>query len=205
MDKTVSYEKRNDSKDKGKAKKFLTVENMVLISMFAASMAIVSQLSIPMPSGVPVTVQVMGIAMIGTILGWKRGCMAVVVYILVGAVGLPIFSNFRGGLQCLTGTAGGYILAWPVMAVCCGIRIMPEKKVLNLISSIILALIGLMVVEGAGGLQWAMLAGDMTWKDTMAYSVVAFIPKDTVITILGVVLGREIRKILIKAGMTMLE
>lgn len=183
-------------------KKFLTVENMVLISMFAAVMAIISQLSIPMPSGVPVTIQVMGIALIGTVLGWKRGCTAIIVYILVGAVGLPVFSNFRGGLQCLTGTAGGYILAWPVMAACCGFRVFPDNKMWNLIVSIFLALVGLMVVESAGGYQWALLAGDMTWKDTMTYSLAAFIPKDIVITVLGVIIGREIRKIMIKGGMT---
>lgn len=201
MENNVNYTNKRIRHTESGGERFLTTQNMVLISMFAAVMAIISQISIPMPSGVPVTIQVMGIALIGTVLGWKKGCLAVIIYILVGAAGLPVFSGMRGGLQCLTGTAGGYIFAWPVMAVCSGLNLFPQNKKVNLAMSVLLALIGLMVVESAGGYQWAMLAGDMTWKDTMAYSLVAFIPKDMVITVLGVILGREIRKILLKGGM----
>ena len=179
---------------------FFATQNLVLIGMFAALMAVISQLSVPLPTGVPVTIQVMGIALIGAILGWKKGFFAVLVYILVGAAGLPIFANFQGGIQCLVGMAGGYILAWPIMAICCGIRLFPEKKIANLVSSIVLALVGLMIVEFVGAFQWSLLTSEMTLKAIIAYSFVAFIPKDIVITIIGVLLGRQIRKPLVKAG-----
>lgn len=179
---------------------FFTTQNLVLIGMFAALMAVISQLSIPMPTGVPVTIQVMGIALIGAILGWKMGFFAVLVYILVGAAGLPIFANFQGGIQCLVGMAGGYILAWPIMAICCGIRLFPEKRAANLVSSMVLAFIGLMIVEFVGAFQWSLLTSEMTLKAIMVYSFVAFIPKDIVITMIGVLLGRQIRKPLVKAG-----
>ncbi len=179
---------------------FFNTHNLVLVGMFAAVMAVISQLSLPMPTGVPITIQVMGIALIGTILGWKLGFFAVLVYILVGAAGLPVFSGFRGGIQCLVGMSGGYILAWPIMAICCGIRLFPEKKAANLVSSIVLSVIGLMVVEFVGGFQWSLLTSEMTLKAIIAYSFVAFIPKDIVITIIGVLLGRQIRKPLVRAG-----
>ncbi|MCA5010971.1 biotin transporter BioY, partial [Clostridioides difficile] len=69
--------------------------------MFAAVLAVISQLSIPMPTGVPITIQIFGVALIGTVLGWKLGFLATLIYILLGAVGLPVFSNFRGGIQFL--------------------------------------------------------------------------------------------------------
>lgn len=179
---------------------FWAAKNMVLIGMFAAIMAVISQLSIPMPTGVPITIQVMGVALIGAILGWKKGFFAILVYILAGAVGMPVFAGFKGGVQCLVGMTGGYIIGWLIMVICCGIRPFPEKKGINLISSIALALIGLMVVELVGAFQWSLLTSEMNLEAIIAYSLVAFVPKDVVITVIGVLLGKQIRRLLARGG-----
>ena len=163
-------------------------------------MQYLSQISIPLPTGVPVTIQVFGIALIGTVLGWKLGCMATLVYILLGCMGLPVFSNFSGGLQCLTGMTGGYILAWPVMAVLAGIRIKSSRPAVSLLFSMVLSIIGLMAVELAGAFQWSLLTSEMSFQAIVAYSFVAFIPKDIILTILAVLTGLRIRKALVKAG-----
>lgn len=187
-----------DSKEKGK---LFTTQNLVLAGMFAAIMAVISQLSIPMPGGVPITIQVFGIALIGAILGWKLGFFAVLIYILVGAAGLPVFHNFTGGIQSLVGLTGGYILSWPIMAVFCGIHLFPEKKGLSLVSELVLAVTGLMIVEFIGAAQWAFLSSEKTLPAIMIYSFAAFIPKDIVITVLGVLIGRQIKKPMTKAGL----
>jgi biotin transport system substrate-specific component len=168
--------------------------NLVLTGMFAAVLAVISQISIPMPTGVPITIQVFGIALTGVVLGWKLGLSATIAYILLGAVGLPIFSNFQGGVHVLTGMTGGYILGWPVMAVLCGIRPKTANPKINLLLCVVLAVAGLMVVEFTGALQWSFLANDMSLKAILVYSFVAFIPKDIVITILAVFIGKRIQK-----------
>jgi biotin transport system substrate-specific component len=178
----------------------ISTQNLVLVGMFAAVMAVISQISLPMPTGVPITIQVFGIALIGSVLGWKLGGLATIVYILLGAIGLPVFSSFRGGIQSLVGMSGGYILSWPIMAVLSGIRPRCSNPKVSFALSILLSLIGLMIVETIGGLQWAMLSEQKTFTAIMAYSFVAFIPKDTVITILGVIVGNQIRNILKKTG-----
>lgn len=178
----------------------ITTQNLVLTGMFAGILAVISQISIPLPTGVPITVQLFGIALVGTVLGWKLGCMATLVYIILGSIGLPIFANFQGGIQCLVGMTGGYILAWPVMAVLSGIRIQHPNPFVVQAASFILAVTGLMVVELAGGFQWSLLTSDMSFGAIMAYSFVAFIPKDIIITVLAVIVGNQIRKSLIKAG-----
>jgi len=183
-----------------KAERKISTQDMVLIGMFAALLAAISQISLPMPSGVPITIQVFGVALVGAVLGWKRGFLATIVYILIGAAGLPVFANFKGGLYVLTGMTGGYILGWPVLALLAGIRPGRENKAINMGVMIVLSLIGLMVVETAGGLQWARLAGDKSFGAIMAYSFIAFIPKDTIITIAAVVVGSQMRKLLEKAG-----
>ena len=173
----------------------ISVKNIVLAGMFAAFLAVMSQVSLPMPTGVPITVQVFA----GVILGWKRGVLAVLVYILIGAVGVPVFANFKGGLSVLTGLTGGYIIAWPVMTILCGIQPKTQNAKLNMTVNIILSLVGLAVCEGVGALQWALLSGN-DLRGIIIYSLTAFVPKDIVLTVLAVIIGRQVRKMAAKAG-----
>ncbi len=158
--------------------------DLVLGGMFAAVMAVISQL--------------FGVTLIGVVLGWRLGLLAMTAYILLGATGLPVFSNFRGGLGVLTGVTGGYLWSYPLMVALCGIRPKTESTHLDTLLTILLALIGLMIVETIGGLQWAALAGDKTVAAVFTYSIVAFIPKDILLTILAVLIGRPIQKTLKK-------
>lgn len=177
-----------------------TTREMVLAGMFAAVLAVISQLSIPTPAGVPVTIQVFGVALVGAVLGWKLGLCSVLVYILIGAAGLPVFANFGGGIRSLIGLTGGYIWAWPVMAVLCGIHPGLKNRISDLAVRILLSLIGLAAVELIGGLQWAALSGDMTAGAVFAYSMVAFVPKDIVITILGVIVSEPVKQMTDRIG-----
>ena len=177
-----------------------TTREMVLAGMFAAVLAVISQLSIPTPAGVPVTIQVFGVALVGAVLGWKLGLCSVLVYILIGAAGLPVFANFGGGIRSLIGLTGGYIWAWPVMAVLCRIRPGLKNRISDLAVRIFLSLIGLAAVELIGGLQWAALSGDMTAGAVFAYSMVAFVPKDIVITILGVIVSEPVKQMTDRIG-----
>lgn len=176
------------------SKQKFTTKEIVLCGMFAALLAVISQISVPMPNGVPVTIQVFGVALAGAVLGWKLGLVTTMVYILLGIAGLPVFSGFRGGIQVLTGMAGGYVMAWPVLAVLCGIRVHSFSPKKDLIFSLILGIMGLAVVEIAGGLQWAYLSGDKSLSFILAYSMTAFVPKDIVLTICGILMGRRILK-----------
>ncbi len=192
---TVSSTSRTSDKSRS-----ISTHSLVLMGVSAAVLTVISQISIPMPTGVPVTIQLFGIALVGTILGWKRGAIATLVYIFLGCAGLPVFSNFRGGLQCLTGMTGGYILAWPVMAALSGIRVKHSSQMVVLLASIALSVTGLMIVELAGAFQWSLLTSEMSFGAIVAYSFVAFIPKDIVLTVLAVLTGSRIRRLLVKAG-----
>lgn len=142
------------------------------------------------------TIQVFGVALVGAVLGWRLGLCSMLVYILIGAVGLPVFANFGGGIKSLVGLTGGYIWAWPIMAALCGIQPGLKSKKADLGARILLALVGLAAVEIIGGLQWAALSGDMTLGAVFAYSLVAFIPKDIVITVIAVVISGPFRKMI---------
>ena len=84
--------------------------DMVLCSLFAALMAVCAWLTIP--GEVPFTLQTFGVFAALVLLGGKRGTIAIALYLVLGAVGLPVFSGFRGGFGVLFGTTGGYIFGF---------------------------------------------------------------------------------------------
>ncbi len=176
------------------AKQPFSTKELALGGMFAAVLAVISQLSVPMPTGVPITIQLFGVTLVGVALGWRLGLFATVTYILMGAVGLPVFSNFRGGLGVLTGVTGGYIWAWPCLTALSGISPKTKSKAMDTALIILSSVLGVAIVETVGGLQWAALAGDKTVSAIFAYSMAAFVPKDILISILAVFVGLPIRR-----------
>ena len=97
------------------AKKKVSVYNLVMVALFAALIAVCAWITVP--GAVPFTLQTMGVFLAVGLLGGKRGTAAVLVYILLGAVGMPVFSGFSGGVGRLLGTTGGYIIGFLVAAL----------------------------------------------------------------------------------------
>lgn len=89
----------------------LKTPDMVYISLMAVLIAVCAWVSVPV-SDVPLTMQTFGIFCAFGLLGGRRGTVAVVVYILMGVVGLPVFAGFAGGLGCVLGPTGGYLLGF---------------------------------------------------------------------------------------------
>lgn len=87
-----------------------TARDMAYVAIFAVTMAICSWISIP--TTVPFTLQTFAVFLSVGVLGGRRGTFAVLVYILLGAVGLPVFAGFSGGIGILLGTTGGYIIGF---------------------------------------------------------------------------------------------
>lgn len=89
--------------------------DMAYIGLFAVVIAICSWISIP--TVVPFTLQTFAVFLAVAVLGGKRGTLAVIVYVLLGAVGLPVFSGFKGGIGVLLNTTGGYIIGFVFSAL----------------------------------------------------------------------------------------
>lgn len=97
---------------------------MALCGLFAALTAVCSYISIPLGfTPVPVNLATLAVFLAGGLLGKKYGTVALAVYALIGAVGVPVFSEFRGGLSVLAGPTGGYIIGYIAAAFIVGLLI----------------------------------------------------------------------------------
>ena len=93
----------------------LKTRDMTFIALFAVVIAVCSWISIP--STVPFTMQTFGVFVAVGLLGGKRGTLAVLVYLLLGLMGAPVFAGFKGGAAAVLGTTGGYILGFLLSAL----------------------------------------------------------------------------------------
>ena len=114
--------------------------NMVYIALFAVLMAVCAWISVP--AAVPFTMQTFAVFLAVGVLGGRKGTIAVVVYILMGAVGMPVFSHFQGGLGVLFQATGGYILGFLLTAlIMWGMETLSNGKPWVTITSMVLGLL----------------------------------------------------------------
>lgn len=177
-------------------KRNLSIRDLCFIGAFTAIIVALSQISIPMPYGVPMTLQTFAIPLAGIIIGAKKGTLSTVIYVLLGALGVPVFAGFTGGLGIVLGPTGGFILSFPIMALTAGIGANKGNKgwlIFGLaIGSIMNYLCGIFMFSlvTASDLNTAFIA-----------CVLPFIPTDIIKAILAGVLGVRCRNLLAKGKM----
>ena len=98
----------------------LNVAMMTRVALMAAVTAVAAQITVPIEP-VPFTFQVLAVILSGLLLGPRYGALAQAIYVLVGAVGVPVFAGFKGGLGIVFGDTGGYLLAYPFAAAVAGL------------------------------------------------------------------------------------
>ena len=118
-------------------------KKIVLVSLFAALIAVLGLApKVMLASGVPITAQSMGIMLCGTVLGAKRGTLAVLLFITLTALGLPLLSGGRGGLGIFASPSVGFIVGFPLAAYVAGLITTKLKMVKIFYSSLLGAIIG---------------------------------------------------------------
>ena len=93
---------------------------MTRVALMAAVTAVAAQIAVPIPP-VPFTLQVLAVILSGLLLGPRYGALAQAIYVLVGAVGVPVFAEFSGGLGVILGPTGGYLVSYPIAAAVAGL------------------------------------------------------------------------------------
>ena len=174
-------------------KKFKTID-LVYIGLSAAIIAVCSWISIPI-GAVPVTLQTMAVCLTAGLFGRKRGTLATLVYILIGAVGVPVFSGFKGGVGVLFGATGGYIIGFIFTALIVGI--VSDKTGAKLWALIVSMVIGILVCYAFGTAWFALVFtknGDPKSLGTiLSLCVFPFLLPDAVKIILAALLTNRLK------------
>ncbi len=164
---------------------------MVFTAMFAALIAVCSIISIPIGQ-VPVTLQTFAVCLTAAMLGCKRGTLAVFVYILLGAVGVPVFAGMTGGIGILAGPTGGYIIGFLLTALTVGFAAERfSRKALPLILSMVAGVLACYAV----GTVWFMAVYKTGFVEALMLCVVPFLVFDAVKIALAVLLSNRLSKV----------
>ena len=114
----MSQMQQTTAADAGKSK--MSVRDICYAGLFAAVIAVMAQISIPMPLGVPMTMQTFAITLAAVVLGAKLSALSSLIYLILGAVGIPVLANFSGGFDKFVGPTGGFLISFPLMAFIIG-------------------------------------------------------------------------------------
>ncbi len=186
----------------GKARKGLSTADIAMMGVMTALMCILGPLSVPI-GPVPISLTHISVFMAVYALGMAKGTISYLIYLLLGAVGLPVFSGFSGGVAKLMGATGGYLIGFIFMALAAGWVIdHTEKRYLHLAGMIagdaVCYLFGTIwfvkVYSGADG-------SGMSFAAALAICVYPFLAGDLMKMIISLIVGPALRKQLKKAGL----
>lgn len=192
-----------------RSNKFFTVRNMTFIAVMAALVCVAGPWSIPMPGLIPISLASFAVYLAGGILGWKKGTIAVLIYVILGAVGVPVFSGGEGGFAKLFGVTGGYIFGYIPCALLSGLftdlfykkNSNIKNKFLNWLSRAWSVPVGMIlgtVALYALGTVWFIIARGVTLEVAMAGCVLPFLPGDAVKIVCATILTLALRDRLAK-------
>jgi len=162
---------------------------MAVTALMTAVTCILAPLSIPI-GPVPISLTNFAIYLSLYLLDWKKGTISYILYLLLGLVGLPVFSGFTGGIGKLAGPTGGYIIGFIPMAIIAGIVIdkYSEKWLLCLLAMIVGT-----IVCYALGTAWLAYEAKMDMMAALWAGVIPFIPGDLVKMALAILIAPKIR------------
>ena len=150
-------------------------------ALMAAVTAVAAQITIPL-FPVPFTLQVLAVILSGLLLGVRHGALAQAVYVLVGAVGMPVFAGFTGGLGHIFGPTGGYLISYPIAAAVAGLAatsVAGDSRGRALLSGFFWGCAGLAIIY-AFGATWLAIISGLTPTEAIVAGVGRFVIFDLI-------------------------
>ena len=172
--------------------KSMKLKNEIEIALFAVLLAVFSWTTIPF--AVPFTLQTFGVYVALMLLGGKKGTIAIALYILLGAVGVPVFSGFKGGVGALLGPTGGYIFGFLATGL---VYILMEKRTFRFRAPVSLA-IGTILCYAFGTIWFVIVysgkVGPISGWTALLKCVIPFILPDAAKLALADLVSRRVKK-----------
>lgn len=179
----------------------LKLRMMIVTAFFAAIIGVLAQITIPLPL-VPITGQTLAIGLAATILGSRYGTLSIILYLVIGSAGVPVFAEFSGGVSKLIGPTGGYLVGFLPTAFLIGWFM--EKTAFTYKNAVIANSVGTLVTL-AFGTVWLKMAADLSWSAAFAGGFTPFIIVGFIKAVLASWVGVLVRNRLISANLLFSE
>lgn len=167
---------------------------VVLVALFAALVAILGLIpQITLISGVPITAQSLGIMLCGTVLGAKRGSLAVLLFLFMVAIGLPLLPGGRGGFGVFFGPGGGFLAGWLLAAFVAGLVVERSTKLPVVWAAMLGAFLGGVVALYVPGIIGMAIVLDKSLMEAAGFAL-PFVPGDLVKVVLAGLLTSALAK-----------
>ena len=185
-----------------------SVRQLVYVAVFTAIIAIIAQISIPMPGGVPMTLQTLAVPLAGIVLGRKGGTASTLLYVLLALCGVPVLAGFSGGPGVVFGMTGGFIVSFPLMAFLAGWGYMlfdkmkrkgNENNSVSRYAVLVLSLVIGSIVNYLVGMIWFSVVTGSSMKEAFLLCVAPFLVTGIIKIILAAWIGPLLRSVLIRA------
>lgn len=173
----------------------MSTRDIVYIALFAAmtaALGLFPAFNLPV-IGVPITAQSMGCMLAGAIAGAKRGALALLLFDLLLAIGLPLLAGGRGGFGIFIGPSGGFILTWPLAALLTGYLYQKNLRSLTLLKELLIVTVSGVALVYTVGVPWIAAVAGISLKQA-AFSSLGFLPGDMVKVVLAVLIVRAVRR-----------
>lgn len=184
----------------------LTVTDFTQIALFTAIICILVQFSVPLPGGVPMTLQTLIIPLAGLILGAKKGTYATLLYILLGVVGLPVFAGGKAGIGVLLSVTGGFIVSFPLMPLLAGVfenfgyKLNNKRSGMKYYTMLMIGLVLGAFINYFIGTVWFVIMAKSTVEAALMACVIPFIPTAIIKIIIDFILAPILKTALVRAG-----
>lgn len=172
------------------------IYQLTTCALFAALMCIFGPMSVPI-GPIPVSLTNLVIYIAVYLLGTRETTISYLVYLLLGTIGLPVFSGYSGGLAKLGGPTGGYLIGFIFMAIISGLAYELSKK------NVFITCLGMVLGTAVAylfGTVWFVHQMECEWSYALSVCVFPFIPFDLGKIVIAAVLGKAVSAALIKAG-----
>ena len=177
------------------AKKHFTVYQLAVCALFTALMCVVGPMSIQI-GPIPITLTNLIIYLSVYLLGMKGSAVSTLLYLLIGATGLGVFSGFQGGIGKLAGPTGGYLVGFIIMVLICGFVM--EKSRCNAVITGLGMVAGTLVLYVFGTVWFVLQMQCEVWY-ALTVCVFPFIPFDIAKIVIATALGKALRAVLMKS------
>jgi biotin transport system substrate-specific component len=168
--------------------------DLAYIALFAAIIAVLGTLPAINVGPVPITAQTLGVMLAGSVLGARRGFLAVLLFLVLVAVGLPLLASGAGGLAPFAGASAGYLFSWPLAAAVIGWLTERCWNRYNVVLGTVVNALGGIVVIYAVGVPVLKAVAGLPWDTALWSGAAVFVPGDLVKAVVAAAIADVVRR-----------